>query len=475
MTLPEAPSPAARRISGMVAALEPDLIAVRRHLHAHPEPARMEHETTAFVAERLAAAGLEPRLLEGTGLVVNIGPDPREQGRRRIGLRADLDALPLPETTGLPFASTREGVSHACGHDLHTAALLGAALVLKDLADAGDLPVGVRCIFQAAEEVQPGGAESAIDQGVLDGVEQIYALHCDPKVDVGSVGSRIGAITAASDTVIVTVTGDGGHTSRPHLTGDVVFALGQLITALPAVLGRRLDPRAGANLTWGAVHAGQAANAIPTTGTVSGTVRCLDERAWQRAARVVQDAVGHLLAPYDVGVDLNYVRGIPPVVNEERAVRTIDAAVKDVIGPDALVLTEQSLGGEDFAWYLTRVPGALVRLGTRTPGGPSYDLHQGDIVFDERAIGIGARILARTALLAGTPRPAGATPPTGIPRPAPPAPSAGVPGPAPSAGVPGPVAPRPPTATPRPVAPVPAGRDRPGGGTRAPGSGRPRG
>ncbi|MFD1504384.1 amidohydrolase [Georgenia yuyongxinii] len=391
----------ARRINAVVAALEPELIEVRRYIHAHPEPARMEHGTTRYLADRLRAAGLAPRLLEGTGLAVNIGADPRERGRRRIGLRGDLDALPVRETTGLPFASTREGFAHACGHDIHTTALYGAALTLKALDDAGELPVGVRCIFQPAEEVQPGGAEAAIDQGVLDGVEQIYALHCEPKVDVGKVGSRIGAITAASDTLTITVTSDGGHTSRPHLTGDVVFSLGQLITQLPAVLGRRLDPRAGVNLTWGAVHAGRAPNAIPASGSVSGTLRCLDGRAWQRAAKVIQESAVQVVAPYGVDIELNYVRGIPPVVNEERAVRTFDAAAKDVIGPDAVVLTEQSLGGEDFAWYLTRIPGALVRLGTRTPGGPSYDLHRGDIVFDERAIAVGARLLARTAVLAG--------------------------------------------------------------------------
>jgi amidohydrolase len=394
-------SAVARRVNTIVAGLEPELIAVRRHLHAHPEPAWMEHDTTAYVAEKLRAAGLEPRALKGSGLIVNIGADPRGRGRRRIGLRGDLDALPLTETSGLPFASTRDGYAHACGHDIHTTALLGAALTLKQLNDSGHLPVGVRCIFQPAEEVQPGGAVSAIDQGALDGVDQIYALHCDPKVAVGHVGSRIGAITAASDTVTVTVSSDGGHTSRPHLTGDVVFALGQLITTLPAVLGRRMDPRAGVNLTWGAVHAGKAANAIPATGSVTGTIRCLDSREWHRAAKIVQESVDHVVAPYDVEVSLSYARGIPPVVNEERAVRVVDAAVKDVIGPDAVVLTEQSLGGEDFAWYLTRVPGALVRLGTRTPGGPSYDLHRGDIVFDERAIAIGARVLVRTALLAG--------------------------------------------------------------------------
>ncbi|MDD9207339.1 amidohydrolase [Georgenia sp. 10Sc9-8] len=392
------------RVNTLVAGVERELVAVRRHLHAHPELSRMEHETSAYVADRLRRAGLEPRRLPGTGLVCDIGPDPRELGRRRIALRADMDALPVTETSGLPFASVRDGVAHACGHDVHTTTVLGAALVLNQLAQDGLLPVGVRVIFQPAEETQPSGAAELVDEGVLDGVEQIYALHTEPKIECGKVGSRIGAITAASDTVTVTVSSPGGHTSRPHLTGDVVFALGQAITQVPAALGRRMDPRAGVNLTWGTVQAGRAPNAIPAVGTVSGTLRCLDGRAWERAGKLVEEIAEQALRPYDVEVDVRLDRGIPPVVNDERAVRTVDAAAKDVLDPGAVVLTEQSLGGEDFAWYLTKVPGALLRLGTRSPGGRAYDLHRGDIVFDERAIGVGVRVLVRTAQMAGARR-----------------------------------------------------------------------
>lgn len=410
MTTTARPTPVPRtreatRVNALVARLEPELVELRRRIHAHPELSRMEHATTALVADRLRAAGLKPRLLPGSGLLCDIGADPRAKNRRRIALRADLDALPITETSGLPFASTKEGVAHACGHDIHTTAALGAALVLAELDREGALPVGVRMIFQPAEETQPSGAADLVDLGALDGVEQIYALHCEPKVDCGRVGSRIGAITAASDNVTVVVTSSGGHTSRPHLTGDVVFALGQVITQLPAILGRRLDPRAGVNLTWGAVHAGNAPNAIPNRGYVTGTLRCLDGRVWERAGKLVEDVAQHVLTPYNVEVEVRHERGIPPVVNDEYAVRTLDAAAKDILDPGAVVLTEQSLGGEDFAWYLTQVPGALLRLGTRSPGGRTYDLHRGDIVFDERAIGVGARVLARTALLAASRRP----------------------------------------------------------------------
>jgi len=388
----------ADRIAALVGGLHDELVAIRRDIHAHPEVARTETRTTALVAERLRAAGLEPRLLAGTGLTCDIGPTVAESGRRRLALRADIDALPLVETTGLPFASTVHGVAHACGHDVHTTVVLGAGLVLAALHDAGELDRPVRLVFQPAEEVQPGGALDLLEQGVLEGVEEIYAVHCDPKTDRGTIGSRIGPITSASDEVTVTITSSGGHTSRPHLTGDVVFALGQVITQVPAVLGRRLDPRSGVNLTWGAVNAGQAHNAIPATGTVRGTLRCLDVRAWEHAAQVLHDAVEQVATPYGVDVEVVHQRGVPPVENDERCTTAIEAAARETIGAQSVLLTEQSLGGEDFAWYLTKVPGAMVRLGTRTPGGHTYDIHQGDMQVDEDAIGLGVAMLARVAV-----------------------------------------------------------------------------
>ncbi|MDM7855697.1 amidohydrolase [Cellulomonas sp. MW4] len=384
-----------------VATLRDELVEIRRDLHAHPELARTEERTTKVVADRLRVAGLEPVLLPGAGLICDIGPGPTVTGRKRIGVRADLDALPLPDTSGVPWASRNRGIAHACGHDLHTTAVLGAGLLLAELATAGQLRTGVRLIFQPAEEVQPGGALDVVAAGALDGVGQIYAVHTDPKVDVGKVGTRIGPITSASDEVTVVVTGPGGHTSRPHLTADVVFALGQVVTQVPAVLGRRLDPRSGVNLTWGAISAGTAPNAVPTSGVVKGTLRCLDVRAWEKASAVFHEAVVQATTALGVEVEVRHQRGVPPVDNDERATGVLEAAARDVLGPDSVQLTEQSLGGEDFAWYLTRVPGALARLGTRTPGGHSFDIHQGDLRIDERAVEAGALLLARAAWLAG--------------------------------------------------------------------------
>lgn len=384
-------------IDHIAAEIELEIIEFRRDIHANPEIARTEFRTTQRIAQRLRQEGLEPRMLNGTGLICDIGPDPVESGVQYLALRADIDALPLPETTGLPFSSVHEGVSHSCGHDVHTSVVLGAGIVLARLAREGKLTRGVRLVFQPAEEVQPGGALDLLAQDVLEDVERIFAVHCEPKIDVGTVGTRIGPITSACDTVTVTVTSAGGHTSRPHLTGDVVFALGRMITEVPAVLGRRLDPRAGVNFTWGHVQAGSAPNAIPSAGVLSGTLRCLDVNAWERAGELLHETIEHIASAYGVQIEMDHQRGVPPVVNDEDCTMLLEAAARDALGAASVSLTEQSLGGEDFAWYLTKVPGALARLGTRTVGGTSYDIHRGDLIIDESAIGAGMRMLARVA------------------------------------------------------------------------------
>jgi len=379
-------------------ALESELIAFRRDLHAHPELSRREHRTTAAVADRLEAAGFAVRLLPVSGLVADLGA---EHPAYRVALRADLDALPVPEATGLPFTSTVSGVCHACGHDVHTSAVLGAGLLLK--AREGELlarGLGVRLVFQPAEEVIPGGAHDVMEAGGLDGVDRILAVHCDPTIDVGSVGLKVGAVTAAADSVEVTLTGRGGHTSRPHLTQDLTYALAKVVTDVPAALSRRLDPRAGVALVWGSVHAGGAGNVIPSTGTATGTLRMLDAEVWKTSGPILEQLIHAVVAPYAVTAHVKHVPGVPPVVNEGHAIEALRAGV---LSAGALETpTAQSLGGEDFAWYLSSVPGAMARLGTRTPGGRTYDLHQGDVVIDERAIGIGAKVLAGAALAGGT-------------------------------------------------------------------------
>ncbi|MDL9945934.1 amidohydrolase [Gordonia sp. ABSL11-1] len=368
-----------------------DVVRWRRQIHAQPELSRQEVNTTELVMVELTAAGLEPRRLPlGTGVVCDIGPGDKP----RIALRADMDALPIAEHTGLAFSSTVEGVSHSCGHDAHTAILMGVA---KLLASLDELPVGVRLIFQPAEEVMPGGALDAVAAGVMNGVSRIFALHCDPKLPVGSVGLRSGALTSAADHIDLQLHSAGGHTSRPHLTGDLVYAMGTVITGLPGILSRRIDPRSGTVMVWGAAHAGSAPNAIPQEGRLLGTVRTGDHTMWSELEPLVRSVIGELLAPLGVRYDLSYFRGVPPVVNDELAVGLLRAAVAE-IGPNAVADTPQSPGGEDFSWYLEHVPGAMGRLGVWDGIGPHVDLHQPNFDIDERALEVGVRTLAGVAL-----------------------------------------------------------------------------
>ncbi|RFU21877.1 amidohydrolase [Geodermatophilus marinus] len=366
------------------------LVTVRRHLHAHPELAFAEFETTSFLEQKLRDAGLAPRRLPtGTGLVVEVG-----DGDPVVVLRADIDALPLADLKDVPYASTREGMCHACGHDVHTTVVLGALLALAAL---DDLPGTVRCVFQPAEETVPGGATEVVAAGVLDGASRAFALHCDPSIPVGTVGLRTGAITAACDRMDVVLTGPGGHTARPQLTVDLVDALGRLITDLPALLSRQVDPRAGMSLVWGAVSAGVAANAIPQRGQLRGTVRVLDRSTWQDAETLLRGLVERVAATTGARCEVDYVRGVPPVVNDPRSVALMRAAALETVGSESVRLSPQSMGGEDFGWFADVMPISLARLGTNGKGAP-LDLHRGTFDVDEQAISVGVRLLARTAL-----------------------------------------------------------------------------
>ena len=373
-----------------------EMVAVRRDLHAHPELGWHEVRTTELLRRRLTAAGLSPKVLPtGTGLICDIG-----SGDTCVALRADIDALPVPDGVDSPYRSTVEGVAHACGHDVHTAALLGAGLVLAQISADGLLDRRVRLIFEPAEEVMPGGALGVIAAGGLECVHRIYGLHCDPRLQVGQVGLRVGALTAAADRILVRLTGPGGHTSRPHLTADLVYALATVVTELPAALTRRVDPRAGMSLVWGRITAGSAANAIPSRGEVEGTLRCLDERAWRLTAELIPTLAAQLVAPFGVEVNTEVTHGVPPVVNDATTIDVLRSAVEQTLGLSAVAPTDQSLGGEDFAWYLEHAPGAMARLGVR-PIGTEFaaDLHTPGFNAAEEAVALGTTVLTASALL----------------------------------------------------------------------------
>jgi amidohydrolase len=374
-----------------------DVIEIRRQLHAHPELAYAEKRTTGLIVDTLERIGLEAQVLPaGTGAICDIGTGDGPL----IALRADIDALPIADQKHVPYRSTVEGCCHGCGHDAHTAILLGVASELATRT----LPGRVRLIFQPAEETVPGGAVSVMSAGLLDGVDQIFALHCDPRIDTGTIGLRVGSITAACDQVDIAFSGPGGHTARPHLTADLVYALGLVVTELPGLLSRRVDPRGGVSVVWGSVDAGRAANAIPMKGTLRGTVRVLERESWGHVEPLVNELVAQIVAPTGVDADVVYTRGVPPVVNDADAVDLQREAVIAAIGAGALAVTEQSMGGEDFAWYLEKTPGALARLGVHNPGAPSFDLHQGTFDIDEAALEIGVRYTVALAEQALAPR-----------------------------------------------------------------------
>jgi amidohydrolase len=391
--------PAARDdIDKFSMAFETELIEFRRELHRHPELGHQEHRTTAAIVDRLVEAGLHPRVLSsGTGVICDVIGASGELPT--IGFRGDIDALPLMDAKDVDYRSHVEGVCHACGHDAHTAIVVGVGLVLAELRRTGRLERSVRLIFQPAEELSPGGALDVLADAETDDLEAVYALHCDPRLAAGLVGFRAGPITSGADRLRVDLRGPGGHTARPHLTADLVYALGAVVTELPGLLSRLTDPRAGLSLVWGQVHGGSVANAIPQSGFAEGTIRCLDAGVWESAHLMVPGLVSALTEPFGVEVDVDIHKSVPPCVNDETATARIRTAAVDMLGEQAVTTTDQSLGGEDFAWILAQTPGALARLGVRRPEvADAGDLHQGTFDIDEAAISVGVRLLCGLAL-----------------------------------------------------------------------------
>jgi amidohydrolase len=283
---------------------------------------------------------------------------------------------------------------------VHTTVLLGTGLALAQLAERDELPGRVRLVFQPAEENSCGAREVIHADGLKD-VTAIFALHCAPQLPAGLVGVRSGPFTAAADKVEVRVTGRGGHTARPHLTADLVHALGRVIVDVPSLLDRRIDARAGVSMVWGAVRAGEAHNTIPIEGLVRGTVRILNRDAWKQAPELVTSLIHSVVAGTGADVEVDYVRGVPPVVNDRLATAIIAGSAGAALGSERVIEAEISMGGEDFSFYLDQVPGAMIRLGVGIPGSDvKFDIHQSAFDVDERAIGYGVRVMVHTALAA---------------------------------------------------------------------------
>jgi amidohydrolase len=387
------------RIEATVAADSPLLVEMRRDLHAHPELSGQEHATTRWIEQHLRDLGLQPiRLGIGTGLVCDLTLG--SGIGRVVVLRADIDALAMQDEKDVGYRSQNDGVAHACGHDVHVTLVLGAARALVALGRDAEVDGTVRLVFEPAEESVPGGAVDVLAEGWLDGVDGVFGLHCDPKLDVGVIGCSSGALTSAADLVEVRLRGPGGHTARPELTVDLVDVLGRLVTGLQPAIDVVTGEPGALRIVFGAIHAGDAANVVPASGVLRGTLRTRDRTLWRRSPEVFDAALAEVLEGTSAEWDVAHRRGVPPVVNDPAATALLAAAARRVLGEDTVVEVAQSLGGDSFAWYLEKVPGSYARLGVHDPRSvrPRLDLHASTFDVDERAIRHGAVLLATVAL-----------------------------------------------------------------------------
>jgi amidohydrolase len=392
-----------------------ELVYTRRWLHARPEVSRAEFATTDALRERLQAEGLDPRVLRvGTGLICDIGST-----GPMVALRADIDALVMQDAKHVPYRSMNDGACHACGHDVHTAVVLGAGLVLRELIESGRLEGRVRLIFEPSEERLPGGSLDVIEDGGLEGVTGIFGVHCDPKLDAGQLGCRIGPITSASHHMAITLTGPGGHTARPSLTVNLTDEVARVVRELPAavqsaVQGLATDPaHSEVRLVFGTIHTGSASNVIPSEAELTGSVRTPDPDVSDALLHVVPRAIAEVLGtdvrpegddhrgsrPDGLEWHLRHRPGVTPVVNDAAATRTMARAAFAAGGPGVVVDTEHSWGGDTFGWYQGLVPGCYARLGTHWPGRPGrLDLHRPTYDVDEKAIPFATKTLVLAAM-----------------------------------------------------------------------------
>ncbi|HUP24445.1 MAG TPA: M20 family metallopeptidase [Thermoanaerobaculia bacterium] len=368
------------------------LVELRRDIHRHPELSWQEERTAARLQaelERLAPAALAR--CAATGVIARI------QGRNArapvVAVRGDIDALPIGERTGLPYASVHPGVMHACGHDVHATWAVGAACLLRQEPAAGDVVV----VLQPAEEVGEG-AKAVLASGVLDEARAIFGAHVDRRFSVGEVVAQEGALAAAADDFTVEVRGLGGHAARPHLCRDPLVAAAEMVTALQTLVSRRIDPGAAAVLTVGTFAAGSAPNVIPEAARLSGTLRSLDPGVRSRLAEELRRVVRGVADAHHVEADVDVRLGSPPLWNSQRAVGWATAAIEDLLGKGSLVpLGPANMGGEDFACYLERIEGCFLRIGAREEGGEPTGAHQPTFHAAEEAIFVGAAVLAATA------------------------------------------------------------------------------
>lgn len=385
----------------MIASIQPSMfermVALRRDLHRHPELSWEERRTTSRLIQELDRLGVAHRCPIETGVVAEIeGP----QDVPAVALRADIDALPIQEETGLDFASQVEGVMHACGHDAHAAMLVGAAELL--IAGPDPLPAPVRLIFQPAEEIG-AGAQAMLRAGALDGVGAIFGGHVDGHFPTGAIVVAEGTVNASSDAFRISIRGQQGHAARPHETVDAVVVGSLIVMAVQTIVSREIDPAHPSVLSIGRFQAGNASNVIAGTATLEGTIRAQEREVrdhLHRSLARVCSSVGQL---HEAHIDFELEEGTPPLVNQAPMVGVARAAAEAALGRDCVrhAVRGANMGGEDFSWYLQEVPGCYVRFGTRPQGSAAHSAHSSRFELDEKVLATGAAWMAEVARRAG--------------------------------------------------------------------------
>jgi amidohydrolase len=376
------------RLDAELEKLTPEIIGFRRHLHQHPELSLQEYATSEFIAEKLSSEGITYRFGSGKrGLMVDFGT-------AKVAMRADCDALPIQEENTFSHASRSSGVMHACGHDAHTAMLLGALIAMH----RAKIPMNVRGIFQPAEEAGDG-ALGMIQDGALDGISSIIAIHVDPNLPTGQAAAVAGPQSASCQDFIITVHGRGGHAARPHLTVDPVAISAALITHIYQSIPRHIDSRKPVVVSICQIHAGNASNVIPDTAELRGTIRTLDNDAAAEAREMMVRICNGVGASFGATISSEFERCIPGMVNDPALTKICSAAAISVFGEEAVITSgPASLGAEDFADYQQRTPGCMMRLGVGYEGRPVTPLHTPTFDINEQALVLGSRLLLSTLL-----------------------------------------------------------------------------
>jgi len=371
------------------------LLALRRDLHQHPELAFAEERTCAALERALAAANpVSITRVAGTGLVARLRG--RDANAPVVAVRGDIDALPIQEATGLPYASVNAGIMHACGHDVHASWAVGAAYLLANDPAAGDVLV----VLQPAEETGEGAA-AVLASGALDEAAAIFGAHVDRRFPVGQVVAQAGSLAAAADTFTVVLHGRGAHGARPHESADPVLGAGLLIAALQGIVSRRVNPSAPAVLTVATMNAGTASNVIPERATIGGTLRATDPVTRALLADELRRVAQGIALAHDLTAEVSIELGPPPIVNPEQQALWARHAATSVLSADAVVpLGITNMGGEDFAYYMERIPGAFLRIGAREPGGEPTPAHTPRFFAADGCLFVGAAVLAETARVA---------------------------------------------------------------------------